>query len=67
MLPLFPMAAKDSKGRINIAVRSNVARSVNVGSPGSVRKTESKQNVRIRQSGGRTEIVEVSEKKEVNP
>ena len=59
------MPQNDSKDRINIAVRGNVARSVNVGSPGSTRITQSKQNVRIRQSGGKmTEIHELTEKKE---
>ena len=60
------MAGKNSGERTNVVMRTNIARSVNVGSPGSKRSTTSKQNIRVRQAGGRTQILEVSEKKEAS-
>jgi len=55
------MAAKDAGDRINIAGRVNVARSVNIGSPGSERAASTKQKVRIVQRDGETVVNEVSE------
>ena len=60
------MAGKKSGEHINVAVRTNIARSVNVGSPASQRSTTSSQKVRIRQTDGRTEHLEVTEKKEAS-
>ena len=60
------MAGKDSGDRINIAGRVNVARSVNIGSPGSERTASTKQKVRIVQRDGETVVNEVSDENEVS-
>ena len=60
------VADKDSGDRINVAGRVNVARSVNIGSPGSTRSASTKQKVRIVQRDGETVVNEISEEKEAS-
>ena len=60
------VAGKEPGDRINIAGRVNVARSVNIGSPGSERAASTKQKVRIVQRDGETVVNEVSEEKEAS-
>lgn len=61
------MADKGSGDRLNVAGRVNVARSVNVGSPGSIHSASAKQKVRIVQRDGETVVNEISEEKEARP
>ena len=58
------MAGKDSGERINVAGRVNVARAVNVGSPGAERSATTTQKVRIVQRDGETVVNEIVEEKE---
>lgn len=61
------MADKSSDDRINVvAGRVNVARSANVGSPGSIHSASTKQTVRIVQKDGETVVNEISEMKEAS-
>ena len=60
------VAGKDSGERMNVAGRVNVARAVNVGSPGAVRSASTTQKVRIVQRDGETVINEIDEEKEAS-